>query len=578
MKSNKVVNNFMNWKKTLFTLLITILTFSVCGDWFTPPPTTRIGPNDIWYFTTNVYFNRLYIGGNSGTNGVLILNGVEYTSLGSSSSIEHDPVFTQSVASLITSSATTRWETAYQWGDHRVAGYLTTISNNSVGGDQIINNSITTEDIGTDAVGSDEIVDNSINKIDVDSSIISSNSIQTSGDVTGKWNNATVVALKNKALPTLTIGFLYYDGSTFSFSTAGVGDMLKSVYDVNNNNQIDTSATAGIATNALRFGTILAPTTPGVGQDEYILAYDHNIPGYKLTDLSALGGGDMLKSVYDTNVSTIGTVDKADIASIATWAAAATNALRFGNVLAPSYSSSVDEYVMTYDHDISAFKLVSLGDLGGGDMLKANYDVNDNNEVDLTETSRVSRSVIINSIHSSNIINGTITNDDIAANASIAATKIQGTAVTYADTISSGDVEGTINSLTVIKIRNKTVDVPTIADDGKVLYYDHNTSTFKYKIESGGSFEFGYSEKTSNYTIVETDYTINCISNSFGITLPDATSKTGAVYNIKNMGNGIITVYTILGQLIDEYTDGEYKVYRKENLTIQSTGNNWIIL
>ncbi len=38
---------------------------------------------------------------------------------------ESDPAFAASVAASITSAETTRWETAYGWGDHATAGYLT---------------------------------------------------------------------------------------------------------------------------------------------------------------------------------------------------------------------------------------------------------------------------------------------------------------------------------------------------------------------------------------------------------------------------------------------------------------------
>jgi|GEM_PF-4642415 hypothetical protein len=42
--------------------------------------------------------------------------------------VESDPVFGASVAAGITSTDTTRWETAYGWGDHGGAGYLTSFT------------------------------------------------------------------------------------------------------------------------------------------------------------------------------------------------------------------------------------------------------------------------------------------------------------------------------------------------------------------------------------------------------------------------------------------------------------------
>ena len=46
-------------------------------------------------------------------------------------SSETDPVFTASPAYAITSTNTTNWNTAYNWGDHSQAGYLTSVPNAS---------------------------------------------------------------------------------------------------------------------------------------------------------------------------------------------------------------------------------------------------------------------------------------------------------------------------------------------------------------------------------------------------------------------------------------------------------------
>jgi len=45
---------------------------------------------------------------------------------------ETDPVFSASVASSITSTDTSNWNTAYGWGDHASGGYLTTVALNDV--------------------------------------------------------------------------------------------------------------------------------------------------------------------------------------------------------------------------------------------------------------------------------------------------------------------------------------------------------------------------------------------------------------------------------------------------------------
>ena len=47
---------------------------------------------------------------------------------------ETDPVFGASEAANITSTDTTNWDTAYGWGDHSQAGYLTDLSASSING------------------------------------------------------------------------------------------------------------------------------------------------------------------------------------------------------------------------------------------------------------------------------------------------------------------------------------------------------------------------------------------------------------------------------------------------------------
>ena len=85
-----------------------------------------------------------------------------------------------------------------------------------------------------------------------------------------------------------------------------------------------------------------------------------------------------------------------------------------------------------------------------------------------------------------------------------------------------------------------------------------------------------YVEKTSDYTVTLNDYTINCTANSFPITLLSAVGIAGKPFNIKNTGTGTITINTTSDQTIDgELTQ---TITQWENIVIQSTGANWIIL
>ena len=92
----------------------------------------------------------------------------------------------------------------------------------------------------------------------------------------------------------------------------------------------------------------------------------------------------------------------------------------------------------------------------------------------------------------------------------------------------------------------------------------------------GSGLRLGYVEKTANYTITATDYTVNCTSGSFTVTLPTAVGVSGQIYNIKNSGVGLITVATTSGQTIDGTTPPSLATLT--SLTVQSTGANWIIL
>ena len=94
---------------------------------------------------------------------------------------------------------------------------------------------------------------------------------------------------------------------------------------------------------------------------------------------------------------------------------------------------------------------------------------------------------------------------------------------------------------------------------------------------SGGSFALNYVAKTGTYTITASDYTIDCTSNTFTVTLPTAASITGRIYVIKNSGAGTITIATTSSQTIDGVTTQTLST-QYSSYTVQSNGANWIIL
>jgi len=103
-----------------------------------------------------------------------------------------------------------------------------------------------------------------------------------------------------------------------------------------------------------------------------------------------------------------------------------------------------------------------------------------------------------------------------------------------------------------------------------------NENQAVYTINDLVSSPLPYIAKDSAYTLTLLDYTVECTSNTFAITLPSAKGITGKVYNINNTGTGLITVDTTSSQTINGITT--QTVSQWENLQVQSNGVNWIIL
>ena len=85
-----------------------------------------------------------------------------------------------------------------------------------------------------------------------------------------------------------------------------------------------------------------------------------------------------------------------------------------------------------------------------------------------------------------------------------------------------------------------------------------------------------YKEVSANYTILLTDYTINCTANNFTVQLPTAVGITGQIFNVKNSGAGNITLSGFGAQLIDASNTSTFG--KPNSMNVQSTGSNWIIL
>lgn len=88
---------------------------------------------------------------------------------------------------------------------------------------------------------------------------------------------------------------------------------------------------------------------------------------------------------------------------------------------------------------------------------------------------------------------------------------------------------------------------------------------------------YPFVQKSSNYTLLTTDETVECTSGTFTITLPTAVSATGKCYYIKNSGVGVITINTTSSQTIDGNASGTLTLNSMDAMLVQSNGSNWII-
>ena len=68
--------------------------------------------------------------------------------------------------------------------------------------------------------------------------------------------------------------------------------------------------------------------------------------------------------------------------------------------------------------------------------------------------------------------------------------------------------------------------------NGTILTVDDAAKTIK---SSGGIIK-NYTAQTTTYNILRNDYTINCTSGTFTVTLPTAVGFAGQTYVIKNSG------------------------------------------
>lgn len=154
------------------------------------------------------------------------------------------------------------------------------------------------------------------------------------------------------------------------------------------------------------------------------------------------------------------------------------------------------------------------------------------------------------------IVDGTNQDVSIIANKTIKATNIFWNKFILADMLNKlykiWDIDATNNS-TII----------TVDDAAKT-------------IKSSGGIIKNYTAQTTTYNILRNDYTINCTSGTFTVTLPTAVGFAGQTYVIKNSGAWVITLATTSSQTIDGVTT--QTLAASLSLTVTSTWANWIII
>lgn len=133
---------------------------------------------------------------------------------------------------------------------------------------------------------------------------------------------------------------------------------------------------------------------------------------------------------------------------------------------------------------------------------------------------------------------------------------------------------GTLSAQPLILGTNNTNIIQILSNGNVGILTTSSNSTLQVQ----GSLSLAYVAKTASYTLTISDYTVECTANTFNITLPTAVGIPGRIYNIKNSGTGLITILTTSSQTVDGNASGVLVLARRDNLTVQSDGQNWIIL
>lgn len=126
-------------------------------------------------------------------------------------------------------------------------------------------------------------------------------------------------------------------------------------------------------------------------------------------------------------------------------------------------------------------------------------------------------------------------------------------------------------------------DLTTLLNDLQSLTSDLSTHAANMDLHLDGSepWKTPLIQTTVSYTLQNTDYTVTCdtTSNDIIITLPDASTVSNKIYNVKKVDNSANSV--IIDGNGAQTIDGEETrtiVMQYESITVQSNGTNWVII
>jgi hypothetical protein len=149
-----------------------------------------------------------------------------------------------------------------------------------------------------------------------------------------------------------------------------------------------------------------------------------------------------------------------------------------------------------------------------------------------------------------------------------------GTAAYTATTAYAAAPSGTTGSGNLVYATSPTLVTPTLgAATATTLSAVNVTATGTL---TGAGSKLGYAAKTATYTILRTDFCVNCTSGTFTVTLPTAVGFAGEIHVVKNSGAGTITLACTLSETIDAVATKSIAAGTVRR--VMSDGANWIEL